>query len=152
MPKTKHTVNQLNMSPFMCQNRRDRQVQRRWKIKDLRTRKCTGTSSELYSRRERCLWSLLGSSHVSQVFPPLCTVLPFTVDFFTSILMDWVSARDSNLSPLEIPRDPNTAFPVLRFLDIGMRVSPVRGCWASCPVWQLEKKEKETKSFFRWGK
>lgn len=55
------------------------------------------------------------------------------VDFFSSILMDWLSALCSSLIPPDIPRAPSMALPVFRPLDIGIRVSPARGGWASCP-------------------
>ncbi|TNN83039.1 hypothetical protein EYF80_006646 [Liparis tanakae] len=42
------------------------------------------------------------------------------------------ATRDSSFTPPEIPRDPSTAFPVFRLLDIGMRVSPVRGIGTIC--------------------
>ena len=72
--------------------------------------------------------------YVNQFFPPFCKVLLFIEDFLTSILMDWLSARCSSFMAPEIPRDPRIAFPVFRFLDIGMRVNPARIGWVSGPV------------------
>lgn len=77
---------------------------------------------------------------ISQALLPFCMVVLFTVDFLTSILIEWASARDSSLVPLDIPRDPSTVFPVFRLLDIGMRVNPARGAWASCPVCEQKGK------------
>lgn len=54
------------------------------------------------------------------------------VDFFSSILMDWLSALCSSLIPPDIPRAPSMALPVFRPLDMGIRVSPARGGWTSC--------------------
>lgn len=71
------------------------------------------------------------------------------MDFFTSILIDCVSVRDSSFIPVEIPSDPSTAFPVFRLLDIGMRVSPERGGWASCPVCVTIEKERERVQLLR---
>lgn len=59
----------------------------------------------------------------SQHFPPAAEVVLQTVGFLSSIFIDWLSARDSNLVTVETPI---TALPVFIPLDIGIRVAVAR--------------------------
>ena len=59
----------------------------------------------------------------SQLFPPPEETDLQTADFLTSIFIDWLSARDSNLVTVDTPR---TAFPVFIPFDTGIRVDAAR--------------------------
>lgn len=71
-----------------------------------------------------------------QLLPPAAE--PQTVDFFSSIFIDWLSARDSNLVTVDTPR---TAL-LLGFIpfDTGIRVAALRADCTSELGWNIDNK------------
>lgn len=71
--------------------------------------------------------------------PPGEVALP-AADFFSSIFIDWVSARGSNLVRFPAPGAATTGFPAFIPFDIGMRVGVGRWDDPSGPDCKREKK------------
>lgn len=82
---------------------------------------------------ESCLWTHTDSFR-SQLFPPAVEAELQTVGLLSSIFIDWLSARDSNLVTADAPR---TAL-LLGFIpfDMGIRVVVLRVGCTSGPGWK----------------
>ena len=72
-----------------------------------------------------------------QVLPPAAEP-PHTVDFLSSIFMDWPSARDSNLVTVDTPT--NALLVGFTPFDTGMRVAALRADCTSGPGWKGHSK------------
>lgn len=88
-------------------------------------------------------------SHCPQPFPPPREVALPAADFFSSIFIDWVSARGSNLVRFPAPGAAITGFPAFIPFDIGMRVGVGRWDDPSCP--DCKRKQTNTETQRRWS-
>lgn len=74
-----------------------------------------------------------------QLLPPAAEAEPpHTVDFLSSIFIDWLSARDSNLATVDTPRIAL----LVGFIpfDIGILVAVLRADCTSEPGWKINNK------------
>lgn len=83
-------------------------------------------------------------SHRRQPWPPPREAELLAEDFFSSIFIDWVSARGSNFVTFPAPGAATTGFPAFIPFDTGMRVGVGLGDDPSCPVCKGEKQTEMT--------
>lgn len=81
-------------------------------------------------------------SHRHQPWPPPREAELLAEDFFSSIFIDWVSARGSNFVTFPAPGAATTGFPAFIPFDTGMRVGVGLGDDPSCPVCKTERQRK----------
>lgn len=83
----------------------------------------------------------LGRMFGPQLLPPAAEAEPHAVDFLSSIFIDWLSARDSNLATVDTPR---TAL-LLGFIpfETGIRVAALRADCTSELGWKNEHSTRE---------
>lgn len=89
-------------------------------------------------------------SHRHQPWPPPREEELLAEDFFSSIFIDWVSARGSNFVTFPAPGAATTGFPAFIPFDTGMRVGAGLRDDPSCPVCKIERQREftRTKDFF----
>lgn len=83
-------------------------------------------------------------SHHHQPWPPPREAELLAEDFFSSIFIDWVSARGSNFVTFPAPGAATTGFPAFIPFDTGMRVGAGLGDDPSCPVCKRERRREMT--------
>ena len=93
----------------------------------------------------RSICSTYPLRHCPQPFPPPGEVALLAADFFSSIFIDWVSARGSSLVRFPAPGAATTGFPAFIPFDIGMRVGVGRWADPSCPDCK-RRKDRDTRA------
>lgn len=88
----------------------------------------------------------MAASLAPQLLPAAAEAEPphTVVDFLSSIFIDWLSARDSNLATVDTP----TTALLVGFIpfDTGIRVAALRADCTSEPGWKQENNENNVKT------